>query len=212
MFFLYFCQPVELFSSMKFSVINKRVINLIINPKSEWETIKVENATKNFVLKNYAIPLIMLMAICSIIGNILYTSRFMYFIVYLISNGVAIFFTGWVGIYLSAMIINELTTSFNSKKEINTTFNSVIYSLTAFYIFTSLTYLLPLPFHQLRYFGFYSVYLFWLGSGTLHYTPTDNKVGFAFVSSLIVIGIYYLLTLIFNIIFNNIFNAGLVIK
>jgi hypothetical protein len=51
-----------------------------------------------------------------------------------------------------------------------------------------------------------------LGSGTLHNTPIDNKVGFAFVSSLIVIGIYYLLSLIFNAIFNGIFDAGLVIK
>jgi hypothetical protein len=117
-----------------------------------------------------------------------------------------------VGTYLSAKIINELTTSFNSKKDLDVTFNSVIYSLTAFYIFMSIAYLLPVSFYQIRFFGFYSVYLFWLGAGSLHNTPTDNKVGFAFVSSLIVLGIYYLLTLIFNIIFNGIFNAGLVIK
>jgi hypothetical protein len=197
---------------MNLSAINKRVINLIINPKSEWELIKTENTSKNDVLRNYALPLVILMSICSVIGNSLYASRFLFSVVYLIFSGIAMFIVGMAGTYLSAIIINELTTSFNSKKETNLTFNSVIYSLTAFYIFTSLAYLLPAPFYQIRFFGFYSVYLFWLGSGSLHDTPTDNKVGFAFVSSLIVIGIYYLLTLIFNVIFNGFFAAGLVIK
>jgi hypothetical protein len=43
---------------MDFGLIYKRVINLIINPKTEWENIKLENISKRDALKKYAIPLV----------------------------------------------------------------------------------------------------------------------------------------------------------
>jgi hypothetical protein len=142
----------------------------------------------------------------------LYTSRLTMHPSYPLLSGTAMFIIVYGGTYLSAMIINELTPSFNSTKDLNATFNLIIYSLSAFYIFSSLAYILPEPFFQVRYFGIYSLYLFWLGSSSLLGTPTDNKVGFTFVSALVVLGIYSIMSLVFSQIINGIYGLSLIQK
>jgi hypothetical protein len=202
----------KIYTTMNFGSIYKQVINLIINPKTEWENIKTEKYSRTLVLKIYALPLILALAICTIIGNMLYTSRLTMHPSYPLLSGVAMFVIVFGGTYLSAMIINELTPSFNSTKDINATFNLIVYSLSAFYIFSSLAYILPEPFFQVRYFGIYSLYLFWLGSSSLLSTPTDNKVGFTFVSALIVLGIYSIMNLVFSQIINGFYGLSLIQK
>lgn len=197
---------------MNFGLIYNRVINLIINPKSEWENIKLENISKKDAVKKYAIPLILLLTISTFLGNLFYTSRLTIHPLYPLISAAAMFVIVYVGTYLSAVLINELTSSFNSKKNLNATFTLVIHSLTAFFIFTSLAYVLPEPFYEVRYFGIYSLYLFWLGSSSLLETPVDNKVGFTFVSTLIILGIYAVLTMVFSRIIGGIFGLGLIEK
>lgn len=197
---------------MDFGLIYKRVINLIINPKSEWENIKLENISKKDAVKKYAVPLILLLTISTFLGNLFYTSRLTIHPLYPLISAAAMFVIVYVGTYLSAILINELTSSFNSKKNINATFTLVIHSLTAFFIFTSLAYILPEPFYEVRYFGIYSLYLFWLGSSSLLETPVDNKVGFTFVSTLIILGIYAVLSMVFSRIISGIFGLGLIEK
>ncbi|HEX2935680.1 MAG TPA: Yip1 family protein [Bacteroidales bacterium] len=197
---------------MDFGLIYKRVINLIINPKSEWENIKLENISKKDAVKKYAIPLILLLTISTFLGNLFYTSRLTIHPLYPLISAAAMFIIVYAGTYLSAILINELTSSFNSKKNLNATFTLVIHSLTAFFIFTSLAYVLPEPFYEVRYFGIYSLYLFWLGSSSLLDTPVDNKVGFTFVSTLIILGIYAVLSMVFSRIIGGIFGLGLIEK
>lgn len=199
-------------TAMDFGLIYKRVINLIINPKSEWENIKLENISKKDAVKKYAIPLILLLTACTFLGNLFYTSRLTIHPLYPLISAMAMFVIVYAGTYLSAILINELTSSFNSKKNLNATFTLVIHSLTAFFIFSSLAYVLPEPFYEVRYFGIYSLYLFWLGSSSLLETPVDNKVGFTFVSTLIILGIYAVLSMVFSRIMGGVFGLGLIEK
>lgn len=197
---------------MNFEAVYKRSVNLLLNPKLEWGIIKSENKSKKEVLNTYAMPVAIVVALCSMIGNFIYASRFVFSLPYVIFNGIAIFIIGYLGTYFSALLINEITPSFNTKKEINNTFNLVVYSLAAFSIFWAIALLLPSPFYQIRFFGFYSLYLFWLGSETLAETPADNKVGFVFVSNLILFGVFSILSTIFSIILKGVFNLSLVLK
>jgi hypothetical protein len=199
-------------AAMDFGLIYKRVINLIINPKTEWENIKLENISKRDALKKYAIPLVLLLTICTFLGNLFYTSRLTIHPLYPLISAAAMFVIVYGGTYLAAVLINELTTSFNSKKDLNATFTLVVHSLTAFFIFTSLAYILPEPFYEVRYFGIYSLYLFWLGSSSVLGTPVDNKVGFTFVSTLIVLGIYAIFSLVFGKIIDGFFGLSLIEK
>jgi hypothetical protein len=184
---------------MNFSFVLNRARNLIVNPKAEWVVIQKESQGKSVIIKTYALPLIIMMAACSVLGAIITVSN----VAYAIIKALGIFGFSYAGMYVSALIINELTTSFNSKKDLNTTFRLVVYSLTGFFIIKSFVLLWP-PIEMLSVLGLFSVYLFWEGSATLLETPEDNKIGFVAVSTVVVVGVYAILYLILEGILTNV--------
>jgi hypothetical protein len=184
---------------MNFSFVLNRARNLIVNPKAEWAVIQKESQGKSVIIKTYALPLIIMMAACSVLGAIITVSN----VAYAIIKALGIFGFSYAGMYVSALIINELTTSFNSKKDLNTTFRLVVYSLTGFFIIKSFVLLWP-PIEMLSVLGLFSVYLFWEGSATLLETPEDNKIGFVAVSTVVVAGVYAILYLILEGILTNV--------
>jgi Na+/melibiose symporter-like transporter len=188
-----------------------RAVKLILNSKTEWNSILTETLTRRSVIKNYALPWMVIMVVCCFIGESLFESRNIFSIQYVLTKGIIIFAVTYIGIYVSSLIINELTTSFNSKKDTEAVFKLVIYSCTGYFIASSLTLLLP-PLPILMAFALYSLYLFWEGSTILLGTPDDNKVGFVVVSSLIMLGIYAILSLIINNILHGIFGLNLLIQ
>ncbi len=193
---------------MNIKFIFTRVKNLIVSPKEEWVRINNENDTKNEIISGYALPLLIIIVICSIIGDIIFASRYLYSFMYVITKAIIMFAVAFVSMYFSAIIINEITTSFNSKKNIHSTFKLVVYSFTAYFITTAFTNLLP-PLGISQLFALYSIYLFWIGSSILLETPEDNKVGFVVVSGLIMAGIYTVVYLILGKILTGIFVANI---
>jgi hypothetical protein len=129
------------------------------------------------------------MAACSFIGDMLFGPIS---IGYILMKAIFIFAFIYVGIYVAALIINELTSSFSSKKDINIVYKLVVYSCTGFFAVASVTLLFP-PLVVLIILSFYSFYLFWEGCTNLLGTPEDNKVGFVVVSSLMLLSIYAIL-------------------
>jgi hypothetical protein len=176
---------------MQLSFVFNRTKNFFLNPKPEWQTIQSETHTRETVLKNYAIPIITFMVICSILGSFMMVSKFWYTCV----KAIGLFAFTYAGLYISAIIINEVTSSFNARKDLNTTFKLVIYSSTASFFMSALVLLWP-PLALFSVFGLYSVYLYWIGASVLLDIPKDDKLGFVVVSCLIITGIYTILWLI----------------
>ena len=186
-----------------------RAIKLILNSKSEWNIILTETLTKKAIIKNYALPWMIIMMVCCFIGESLFVSRYIFSVGYVLTKATFIFAVTYIGIHVSSLIINELTTSFNSKKDSEAVFKLVVYSCTGYFMASSLALLIP-PLAILMAFALYSLYLFWEGSTILLGTPGDNKVGFVVVSSLIMLGIYAILTLIIKAILDGIFGINLI--
>jgi len=181
------------------SFIFNRARNLIVSPKTEWAVIKSESQNQKVVIRKYALPLILLMALCSIVGSMIMVSN----VWYAVLKALGIFGFAYAGIYISSLIINELTSSFNSKKNLDTTFQLVVYSCTAYFLVMAIVLLLP-PLGLLSAFGLYAAYLFWEGSVILLGTPEDNRVGFVVVSALVMAGVYAILYLILEGILNSV--------
>jgi hypothetical protein len=187
---------------MDFNVIFTRAKNILLQPATEWEVIKGETSDKNAVLKDYALPLIILVAIASFLGGLIFT-RFG-FIGYVVAEAVGDFIVAFLGIYISAIVINELASSFGSKKDINAAFKLVIYSFTPVFIAQIVANLIP-PLFFVAIFGLYMIYLLWIGLGSLMETPEDKKVGYVIVSALLIFVIYILLTFFLGLILTAIF-------
>jgi hypothetical protein len=196
---------------MNFNFVFNRLKNLILNPKSEWNAIELEAGTKEELIKKYAIPLMVMVAVCSIIGDSIFQSRLTFSIAAVVCKAFFVFGIAYAGMYISAIIITELASSFSSKRDLDACYRLVIYSLSAYYAASALTNLLPFL-RELNILGLYSLYLFWVGAAIVLKTPDDNKVGFVVVSNLVILGVYAILTLILNAILTGIFGVGLLMK
>jgi hypothetical protein len=196
---------------MNFNFVFNRLKNLILSPKSEWNVIEQEAKTKDELIKQYAIPLMIMMAICSIIGDSIFESRLTFSIAAVVFKAVFVFGIAYGGMYISAMIITELTTSFSSEKNINSCYRLVVHSLSAYYIASCITSLLPFL-RELSILSIFSIYLFWLGTTPVLKTPDDNKLGFVVVSNLIILGVFAILTILLGSILTAIFGVGLLMK
>jgi hypothetical protein len=185
-----------------------RAIKLILNPKAEWNIILTETSSRKSIINNYALPWMIIMVVCCFIGESLFVSRYIFSVGYVLTKAGFIFAVTYLGIYVSSLIINELTTSFSSKKDSEAVFKLVVYSCTGYFMASSLSLVLP-PLSILMAFALYSLYLFWEGSTILLGTPDDNKVGFVVVSSLIMLGIYAFLSLVIKQILDGIFGISL---
>jgi hypothetical protein len=186
----------------KVNFVFNRAMKLILNPKAEWTIIQAETQTKNAIINNYALPWMIVMALCSFIGDALFGPNS---ILYFLTKSIFIFCLSYAGIYISALIINELTTSFNSKKDSDIVFKLVVYSCTGYFVAFSIGLLIPVL-GIIFALALYSIYLFWEGSTSLLGTPEDSKVGFVVVSSLVMLGIFAIIRLMFNNILTGIFN------
>lgn len=189
---------------LNFDFVLNRIKNLILTPEKEWKQIQNENQSKKEIIKNFAVPLLIIIVICSILGDIIFTSREHFTIAYIACKAFVTFAIVYSTIYLSALLINELTLSFNSKKDLNVTFKLVVYSFTAYFLSTAFSNLIP-PLGLIQVFALYSIYLFWLGCEPLLQTNQDNKIGFVVLSSIIILCIYTFVKLILDHILASIF-------
>ena len=191
---------------MDFKFIIKRATNIIVKPVDEWQVIKNEASDKKQVIMNYALPVIAVVAIASLIGGFIFPRFYQISVSYQILSAVIAFIVPFAGLYISAIVINELAPSFGSKKDINAAFKLVIYSFTASFLASIVTGLIP-PLFFIGIFGLYSIYLLWIGITPMMETPENKKVGYVIVSALIIIVVNILIGLILGFILLSFFVA-----
>lgn len=112
----------------------QRAKNMIISPKSEWETIKLEPAISKEVITQYVLPLAAVAAIATFIG---------YWLVGI--NGVFVWLGGirWgfyyglitlvrniLAVVVAAYVVDALAPSFNAEKNIDKSMQLVGYAYT----------------------------------------------------------------------------------
>lgn len=178
---------------MDFNPLINKVKEIIINPVQAWENIKHDTDDKQEILLKFALPLIVLGSVTTFIGSASFGLGHSTYIGFM--SAIAYFISSVAGIYISAIVINELAQNFGSEKNLNNSFKLVIYSSSASFLATIISSLHPmLSFVGL--FGLYSIYIFWLGVKPMMNTPEDKKLGFVVISALIIITIIFLLNLI----------------
>ena len=162
----------------------ERVKNILITPKTEWEVIDSEAATPQSLLMSYVLPL----AVVSAVGNVLQGFLFAgalslnYFLVMALIAFIGTVLTYYVSIY----IIDALSTSFASEKDINKTAQLVAYSRTPGYVAGLLVFIPVLGPILAIVAWIYSIYIMYLGLGPLKKTPEDKKVVYLIVSFILI--------------------------
>ena len=180
---------------MNINILINRVKGIIVNPTKEWEIIRTENIDKNKIIKEYALPLIILITISTLIGSLGSPKFLAPSFSYSVVSAFITFTVSIISIYISSYIINEIGASFGVTKNIENSFKLIIYSSTPAYIASIIA-----NFHWTLSFinilGVYSVYLFWLGSSQILNIHEDKKVGFVILSFLILLIVYLILAVL----------------
>jgi len=186
---------------MDINQIISRARNIILSPEKEWEAIKAEAKPSKDILMNYVIPFVLLVAVCKIVGSLLFHMSY-FSLSYSLLDAIIAIVVPVASVYVSALIINELAPSFGSQKNFEAAFRLLAYSMTASYVASAAAGLLPIIGISviLSLFGLYSIYLLYTGLAPMMGTPEDKKIVYIIVSILITFVImaiiYWLLTMI----------------
>jgi hypothetical protein len=185
---------------MDINQIISRAKNIILSPVTEWEVIKTEAKPSNDILLNYAVPFVVLVGVCKIVGSLLFHMSYFSLTFSLLSAIVAIIVPLGT-LYISAWIINELASSFGSQKNFEAAFRLTAYAFTASYLASAAAALLPIIGIStiLSLCGLYSFYILYTGFTPMMATPEDKKVGYFVVSLLVIIVAMVILTLVLGL-------------
>jgi len=182
-----------------------RIKGIILNPKTEWETISQENTSSMTLLTTYLIPLALIPTIAAFIGYGLigYRVPFIGHVAGLswgVKWAIIMFVNMVAGVYISAFVIDLLATNFGAEKNFDKSFALVAYSYTPSMV-AGILYLLP----SLRILpglaGLYGLYLLYVGLKPMKKSPDDKTTTYFVISLLVIIVVYIVLSAIMSSIF-----------
>jgi hypothetical protein len=156
-----------------------RVKNIILTPAAEFDRIDAEPADVNKIYIGYALPLVVLGAICYFIGfSIIGVSAFgVSYKVPIVTGAVLAVLRvvlGLVGLYLMAVITNALAPNFGSQANMGKAHQFAVYGATAG-LLAGVFSIIP-ALGILGLVGLYSFYLWFVGLGKLMKTPDDKRI------------------------------------
>ena len=170
-----------------------RVVAILTKPADEWRTIVAEPATVEGLLRDYAAPLAAIPAIAQFIGFSLigitvpvFGSAIRIGIVRGFANAVVGWVFALVGAWISALVIEKLAPTFQSKGNTAQALKLVVYSMTPVWIAGILN-LVPALAVLTLIAALYAVYLFYLGLPPVMSTPSEKVIPYMVVSALVII-------------------------
>ena len=168
-----------------------RVINIITKPKEEWLVIKDEDISTKQLFVSYVAILALIPAVASFIGN--FFTRFP--VSYGIGVAIVTYIMTFVGIYLSAFVINLLAPNFESTQNMNNALKLVAFSYTPIWV-GGIFNIIPSLSVLGSIFGLYGLYLLYLGIEPMMATPSAKRISYLVVSLLVLFVIYIVIGLI----------------
>lgn len=177
-----------------------RVKNIILSPKNEWQTIKMEQTTVKDIVLGYVAPLAAIPVVASVIGMGLVGLSFMgstmrYPFSYLIPWAVISYIMSIVGVIVSGAIINTLAETFESKKNGIQALKVAAYSFTPAWVASILDVIPALGVISLLA-SLYGIYLLYLGLRPLMETPENRQVGYTVASIIAMIVVVIVVNII----------------
>ena len=176
-----------------------RVKNVLVSPKTEWQTIDGENDSHIVVLTKYVLLLAAIPAVAAFIGYGLIGFSVLGHHFASVSIGIKqaiIWYVTSIGVvYIAAFVIDLLATNFGSQKNFDKAFSLMAYAYTPtfvggiFYIYPPLSPLAGLA-------SIYSLYLLYIGLTPMMKTPAEKRTTYFVVSLLVTGAVYFILSAI----------------
>lgn len=168
-----------------------RAKNIILTPKTEWPVIETEEPDTGALITGYALPLMLIPVVATIIGSGLLGPLGLMFG---IATGAVALIISFVSIFISAFIVNALASSFGSVPNQGRAFQLVVYSNTAGWVAGILSVIPALGMVAAFAGMIYSIYLMYLGLPYTMKTPDDKRVIYVIIALVVNIVVYMVLS------------------
>jgi hypothetical protein len=177
--------------------------NILTYPKKNWEYAIQENLSPGKLRNNLLLPLLILGTITVFLGSLLFTNAqlapaysvltaFRYILVVLIS------------VYLTAIIVKEITYPLDLGRDFRISFIMVVYSMTPFLLCKLLSSVFE-SFLFVNILGLYGIYIFWTGAERFLNPPQHKKMPLLIASTITMAGIYISTDLVLSMFADRIF-------
>ena len=157
---------------MDFRFIINRIKNIIVNPVDEWRVIAYEKDDYKKVINSFALPIIIVISVAKFLGLAQFGMNLSIVSVLL---GIINFVSFYFGIYLTSIILKEITPTFLSANNKTISFKVVVYSSIPIFVASFISNLAPSLFF-VNLFFVYTLYLLWTGVTPLMNTPEKHKI------------------------------------
>lgn len=176
-----------------------RVKAILLNPKEVWPAIAAETKNSTQILIQYAIPLMLISPICSLIGSQVfgYSALGITYrpsLTLSLSIAVSSFVMSIVALYVVSFIVNFFSPKFGGKENFDESFKLVAYSFTAAWV-VGIFGLIPML-SILGILGLYSIYLLYVGATPVMGIPEDKAGTFTAVTFIAAIVVMIILNMI----------------
>jgi hypothetical protein len=174
----------------------ERVKNILTTPKTEWTRIDAEPATIGSIYSSYVLILAAIGPIAGLIGQQVFGIgafgiSWKPSIAYSLGSAVFAYVISLVVVYVLAIIIDALATSFGGTKDQLKAFKVAAYSMTPGWV-GGIFAIIPMLAWIGMLFGLYGLYLLYLGLPRLMKAPEDKAV----IYTVVVVVAYIVLTAI----------------
>jgi hypothetical protein len=186
----------------------ERAKNILLTPKTEWETVAAEEPNIQQILLGYVLPLALIPTIATIIGwGVIGMFGFTSF-TYGIAMGLVQIINAFLSVLIAGFVIDALAPSFGSQKNMGRAVQLVAYSMTPIWVAGILN-ILPTIGWLAGLIGLYGLFLMYLGLAPLMKTQEDKKVGYLVVSIIILIVVYFVIAAILTAILMAVFGLSI---
>jgi Yip1 domain len=172
-----------------------RATNILTKPATEWPIIATEATAPTDLITSYAAPLSAIPAICGFIGLSivgvsipLMGTTIRTSIMSGLTSAVIRFVLGLVGIYVSAIIIEKLAPTFQSRGDTTQAMKLVVFASTPVWI-AGVLQIIPALGLLVILAVLYAIYLFYLGLPPVMHTPADKVIPYMVVAAIVIFAI-----------------------
>jgi hypothetical protein len=178
-----------------------RVKNILFQPKQEWGVIDHETATPASLYTGYILPLAAIGPVASVIGLSVFGMHMPFSegviripLGSMLTHAIVMYVLTLVNVFILALIINALATTFGGQKNSDQALKLVTYSSTAAWV-AGIFSIIP-ALSVLTLLGLYSLYLLYTGLPVLMKAPKEKALGYTIVVVLVSFVLYVVIGVI----------------
>ncbi len=173
---------------MDYKFFFRQIALTLWSPRKAWTAFSESGHPAVKTRNNILLPMLALVAICAFLGSILFSNVNLH-TSYSVITGIKYFLLDIIVIWISALLLREITRALDLKAEFSLSFTLIVYSLIPFFVCQ----MASLLFESLAFvdiLALYGMWIFWSGAEIMLNPPSHKKMPMLIAIFIIIAELY----------------------